>query len=326
MSPADLGSAPAVEVAGIGHRYGDRAALEEVSFRVARGELFGLLGPNGGGKTTLMQILCTLLVPTAGRAAVSGIDIVADPVSVRRKIGVVFQHASLDPWLTPVENLRHQGHVYGLKGSRLGAEIERLLAFLGVADRADDPVRTLSGGLRRRVELAKGLLHGPEVLLLDEPTVGLDPGGRQDFWGGMEALRAERRVTVVVTTHFMLEAEACDRVGILDRGALVALDTPEALKGGIRGDVVSLETTEPERIAAAVAERFGAPARVVDGAVRIERRDGAAFVPRLAEAFPGLIRSITVGQATLEDVFVQRTGHRFWDGVDEVAALTGDDG
>ncbi len=288
------------------------------------GERFGLLGPNGGGKTTLMRILSTLLVPTAGRASVAGIDVVRDPTSVRRRIGVVFQHASLDPWLTPAENLRHQGHLYGLRGSRLTAEIERLLESLGVADRADDPVRTLSGGLGRRVELAKGLLHDPPVLLLDEPTAGLDPGGRKDFWRGVDRLRAERRVTVVVTTHLMLEAEACDRIGILDRGSLVALDSPDTLKGGIRGDIVSLETAEPERLAAAVAERFEAPASVVDGAVRIERADGAAFVPRLAEAFPGLIRSITVGRATLEDVFVQRTGHRFWDGADEAAVPVGD--
>ncbi len=328
MSPSEAGPAPAVEVVGVGHRYGDRRALEGVSFAVGRGERFGLLGPNGGGKTTLMRILSTLLAPTAGRATVTGIDIVRDPVTVRRRIGVVFQHASLDPWLTPAENLRHQGHLYGLRRSRLSGEIGRLLGSLGVADRADDPVRTLSGGLRRRVELAKGLLHDPQVLLLDEPTVGLDPGGRKDFWRGVETLRAERRVTVVVTTHFMLEAEACNRIGILDRGSLVALDSPEALKGGIRGDVVSLETAEPERLAAAVAERFDAPASVVDGAVRIERRDGAAFVPRLAEAFPGLIRSITVGQPTLEDVFVQRTGHRFWDDADETVtpARTATDG
>lgn len=325
MSPADT-HVPAVAVEGVGHRYGDRVALQGVSFQVAPGELFGLLGPNGGGKTTLIRILATLLVPTAGRARVAGIDLVADPMAARRRIGVVFQHPSLDPWLTAAENLRHQGHLYGLRGARLREEIERLLGVLGVADRAGEPVRRLSGGLRRRVELAKGLLHGPEVLLLDEPTVGLDPGGRQDFWESVEALRAGRGVTAVVTTHVMLEAESCDRVGILDRGSLVALDSPEVLKAGIRGDVVSLATADPERIAAAVRERFGAPASVVDGAVRIERDDGAALVPRLAEAFPGEIRSITVGQATLEDVFVQRTGHRFRDRAVDGVGPVGDDG
>ncbi len=313
MSRSDGEFTQAVLVDDVGHRFGDRQALVGVSFDVSRGERFGLLGPNGGGKTTLMRILSTLLVPSAGRASVTGIDVVRDPREVRRRIGVVFQHASLDPWLTPVENLRHQGHLYGLRGTPLSVAIERLLESLGVADRAEDPVRTLSGGLARRVELAKGLLHDPPVLLLDEPTVGLDPGGRQDFWRGVEALRAERGVTVVLTTHLMVEAEDCDRIGILDRGSLVALDSPATLKGGIRGDVVTLETAEPDRLARAVAERFEASARVVDGFVRIERPDGAAFVPRLAEAFPGLIRSITVGQATLEDVFVQRTGHRFYE-------------
>lgn len=301
-------------VAGLGHRYGRRPALEDVSFDVGRGELFGLLGPNGGGKTTLLRILATLLVPESGRAEITGRDVVREPVAVRRRIGVVFQDPGLDPWLTPAENLRHQGHLYGLRGARLTERTARLLDALGVGDRADDLVRTLSGGLRRRVELAKGLLHDPGVLLLDEPTVGLDPGGRREFWSSVARVREERAVTVVVTTHLMHEAEACDRVGILDRGRLVALGSPQALESGIRGDVVALETAEPDRLAAAVAERFATEARVVDGIVRIERLDGAAFVPRLAESFPGLIRSITVGRPTLDDVFVQRTGHRLRDG------------
>jgi ABC-2 type transport system ATP-binding protein len=303
-----------VAVEALGHRYADRSALEDVSFEVDRGELFGLLGPNGGGKSTLLRILATLLVPSSGRAAVVDRDVVREPVAVRRRIGVVFQHPSLDPWLTPAENLRHQGHLYGLRGAGLAERTRRLLDRLGVAGRADDLVRTLSGGLRRRVELAKGLLNQPDVLLLDEPTVGLDPGGRREFWRSVAALREEREVTVLVTTHLMHEAEACDRVGILDRGRLVALGSPQALEDAIRGDVVALETAEPDRLAAAVAERFATEARVVDGVVRIERLDGAAFVPRLAESFPGMIRSITVGRPTLEDVFVQRTGHRLRDG------------
>jgi ABC-2 type transport system ATP-binding protein len=303
-----------VAVEALGHCYGDRPALEDVSFEVGQGELFGLLGPNGGGKTTLLRILATLLVPASGRALVAGRDVVRDPVAVRRRIGVVFQHPGLDPWLTPAENLRHQGHLYGLRGAALAERTARSLDQLGVASRADDLVRTLSGGLRRRVELAKGLLHHPDVLLLDEPTVGLDPGGRREFWSSLAVLREERVISVVVTTHLLDEAEACDRVGILDRGRLVALGSPQALEGGIRGDVVALETAEPDRLAAAVAERFDTEARVVDGVVRIERLDGAAFVPRLAESFPGLIRSITVGRPTLDDVFVQRTGHRLRDG------------
>jgi ABC-2 type transport system ATP-binding protein len=244
---------------------------------------------------------------------VGGVDVARDPASARRRIGVVFQSPGLDPYLTPRENLWHHGHLYGLRGRDLAARIEEGLARMGVADRARDLVKTLSGGLRRRVELAKGFLHGPEVLLLDEPTVGLDPGARRDVWAHLAALRATHGVTVVVATHLMEEAEACDRVAILDRGRLVALGAPADLENGIGGDVVTLETADPARLAEAVRARFGGAAGVLDGAVRIESPEGAALVPRLAEAFPGEIRSITVGKPTLEDVFVQRTGHRFED-------------
>ena len=302
-----------VEVVDLGYRYGEREALRGVTFDVRPGELFGLLGPNGGGKTTLLQILATLRRSTSGTARVAGVDVAARAAEARRRMGVVFQHPALDVQLTPAENLRHQGHLYGLRGRDLAARIEELLGRLGVADRADDRVKTLSGGLRRRVELAKGLLHAPCVLLLDEPTVGLDPGVRRDLWAYLRSLREREGVAVLVTTHLMEEAEACDRIGILDRGALVALDTPSNLKEGIRGDVITLASDDPRGLAQAVRERFGNEAAVVDGAVRIERRDGAELVPRLAEAFPGIIRSITVGEPTLEDVFVQRTGHRFWE-------------
>lgn len=303
---------PLVEVEDLAYRYGEREALAGVSFGVGAGELFGLLGPNGGGKTTLLQILATLRRPTAGAARVAGVDVVQRPDAARRQLGVVFQHSALDVQLTPRENLRHQGHLYGISGSRLAERSAELLERLGVADRAGDRVKTLSGGLRRRVELAKGLLHRPRVLLLDEPTVGLDPGGRRDLWEYARVLR-EEGIAIVVTTHLMEEAEGCDRIGILDRGRLVAIDTPASLKGGIRGDVVSLASEDPEGLAGAIRSRFGSEVSVVDGTVRIERRDGAELVPRLAEAFPGAIRSITVGEPTLEDVFVQRTGHRFWD-------------
>jgi ABC-2 type transport system ATP-binding protein len=301
-----------VEVEDLAYRYGEREALGGVSFEVGPGELFGLLGPNGGGKTTLLQILATLCRPTRGAVRVAGIDVVEYPDAARRRLGVVFQHPALDIQLTPAENLWHQGHLYGLAGPDLAGRSTELLGRLGVADRAGDRVKTLSGGLRRRVELAKGLLHRPSVLLLDEPTVGLDPGGRRVLWEYARTLR-EEGIAIVVTTHLMEEAEECDRIGILDRGKLVALDTPASLKAEIRGDVVSLASDDPQGLARAIRARFGDEVAVVDGRVRIERRDGAALVPRLAEAFPGVIRSITVGKPTLEDVFVQRTGHRFWE-------------
>lgn len=306
-----------IEVDGIAYRYGDRHALRGVSLEVQAGELFGLLGPNGGGKTTLLEILATIRRPTAGVARVGGVNVAEDPEGARREIAVVFQRPALDPQLTASENLRHQGHLYGLAGRALADRSAELLERFGVGDRANDRVKTLSGGLRRRVELAKALLHEPRHLLLDEPTVGLDPGGRRELWEHARRLRTESGVAILVTTHLLEEAEECDRVGILDRGTLVALDTPAALKAAIRGDVISLESAAPESLAEAIRARFGAEGRVVDGTVRIERPDGAALVPRLAEAFPGAIRSITVGKPTLEDVFVQRTGHRFHEEVVE---------
>lgn len=305
-------SPPIVRVDDLTHRYGRRVALEDVSFEVSRGEVFGLLGPNGGGKTTLLTILSTLRVPSAGSAWIAGHDVAREPDLVRRRIGVVFQHPGLDLVLTSRENLRHHGHLYGLRGELLRRRIETGLCRLGVGDRADEPVGDLSGGLRRRVEVAKGLLHGPDVVLLDEPTTGFDPGGRRDLWSYLRGLADEEGAAVIVATHLMEEAERCDRIAILDRGRVVALDSPAALKREIRGEVIALEATDAERLASAVEERFGVEAIVVEGTVRIERPDGAGFVPRLAEAFPGLIDSITVGKPTLEDVFVHRTGHRFW--------------
>ncbi len=308
-----------IEVDRIAYRYGDREALRGISFEVHAGELFGLLGPNGGGKTTLLEILAPLRRPMDGRARVAGVDVAAQPDEARRRIAVVFQRPALDVQLTPAENLLHQGHLYGLVGRALAERSAELLGIFEIADRADDRVKTLSGGLRRRVELAKALLHRPPVLLLDEPTVGLDPGGRRELWRHVRHLRSESGVAVLVTTHLLEEAEDCDRVGILDGGELVALDTPADLKAAIRGDVISLESAEPAVLADAIRTRFGAEGTVVDGTVRIERPDGAALVPRLAEAFPGAIRSIKVGKPTLEDVFVQRTGHRF-----QEAGLEGD--
>jgi ABC-2 type transport system ATP-binding protein len=308
---------PAVQIEHVGHHFGSKAALVDVSLGVERAELFGLVGPNGGGKTTLLKVLSTLIRPSTGEARVDGVDVVVDPARARRRIGVVFQHPSLDEQLTARENLRHHGHLHGLTGRMLAERIDQELSLVGVANRSEDLVRVLSGGLKRRVELAKGLLHRPSVLLLDEPTVGLDPGGRREFWDHLRELRSTHDVAMLVATHLMEEAEDCDRIAIVDRGRLVALGAPDQLRAEIRGDVITLETDDADWLATTVTERFKAAANIVKGRVRIERPDGAAFVPRLAEAFPGRIRSITVGKPTLEDVFVHRTGRQFVDGDDD---------
>ncbi len=302
----------AIEIRGLSHSYGTRTALQDVSFQVARGTIFGLLGPNGGGKTTLFRILSTLLRPQTGTVQILGDDVARSPHQIRRRIGVVFQAQSVDRQLTLLENLRHQGHLYGFRGKALRKRAEAMLARLGLADRKNDRAETLSGGLRRRLELAKGLLHQPEVLLLDEPSTGLDASARRDLRLYLRQLREEFGVTILLTTHFMDEAEACDCLGILDRGRLVALDSPAALKETIGGDVLVLGTREPETLSCRIQERFGGDPKIVGGMVRLERPQAHVFVTELVEAFPGQIDSVTLSKPTLEDVFIQRTGHQFW--------------
>ncbi|MGA2354820.1 MAG: ATP-binding cassette domain-containing protein [Terriglobales bacterium] len=301
-----------ISVRDLVHRYQDRTALNGVTFDVRPAELFGLLGPNGSGKTTLFRILSTLMVPTSGSATIARLDTVRQPGAVRRRIGVVFQAQSVDPKLTAYENLWHQGHLYGLRGAELKARINEILTRVGLLDRASDLVETFSGGMQRRIELAKGLLHHPEVLLLDEPTTGLDPGARRDLWQYLAILRDQERVSVIVTTHLMEEAERCDRLAILNEGNLVALGTPEALTREIGGDVILLEARDPQSLAERIRNKFHVDATVMDKHVRLEIENGHHFVPEVVEAFPGEIQSLSVSKPTLEDVFIHRTGHRFW--------------
>jgi ABC-2 type transport system ATP-binding protein len=302
-----------IEIANLRHVYGGRVALDGVSFEVRPAEIFGLLGPNGSGKTTMFRILSTLMLPSGGSAMIQGYDIAADPSGVRRQIGVVFQAPSIDVKLTAAENLWHVGHLYGMGGAELKARIQEMLARVGLLERAREQACTFSGGMQRRLELAKGLLHHPSVLLLDEPTTGLDPGARRDLWQYLSILRDQEHVTVVVTTHLMEEAERCDRLAILSEGKLVALGTPADLKHEIGGDVILLETRQPpELLAEKILDRFGLAAQVIGGKVRIEREQGHRFVTEVMEAFPGEIESISVSKPNLEDVFIHRTGHRFW--------------
>ncbi len=306
------GGEPAVTIEDLTHRYGEREALAGVTLRIARGEIFGLLGPNGGGKTTLFKILATLLVPTHGRVTIFGHELATEAAHIRRHLGVVFQHPSLDPKLTAAENLHHHGHLYGMRGHELRRRANTLLERLGLAERARERVETLSGGLQRRVELAKALIHRPEILLLDEPSTGLDPGARRDFIHYLGHLRSEERVSVLLTTHILDEAERCDRLGILHRGKLVALGTPAELKTQVGGDVVVIHAADAEALRARVRERFGCDPLLVDGNLRVEMPRGQDFAREVANAFEDAVEAVTFGKPTLEDVFIHLTGHRLW--------------
>jgi len=304
-----------VHIQSLTHRYGSRVALDTVSLDVERASIFGLLGPNGGGKTTLFKILTTLITPASGSASINGADVVTQCDEIRNHIGVVFQNPGLDDKLSVMENLIHQGHLYGMRGESLRTRAGELLERFGVSERACDRVETLSGGLKRRVELAKGLLHRPQLFILDEPSTGLDPAARCGLMDYLVELRDQDGVTSLLTTHLMDEADRCDRIGILDQGKLVAIDTPASLKEKIGGDVLTVCTSNPSEFSEKVTARFGGTVDVIDGVVRIERENGHSFVPDLIESFPGEIDSITLGKPTLDDVFVHLTGHRLGDDV-----------
>jgi ABC-2 type transport system ATP-binding protein len=298
-----------------------RPALDDLSLRVEAGEVFGFLGPNGSGKTTLFRILSTLIPAPPGRVRILGLDAAEARDRIRREIGVVFQSPSLDKQLTAEENLLHQGHLYGLRGADLRKRADEALAAFGLADRTRERVAGFSGGMRRRVEIAKGLLHRPRLLLMDEPSTGLDPAARIDLWriirdvvaGGRGGAAGGGRVTVLVTTHLMEEADRCTRLAIMDRGRLLACDPPAALKDRIGGDVITMTTTQPAALRQVLREKLGVEPAEVDGALRLERDRGHEFVPQLIEAAPGMVDSVSVGKPTLEDVFIQLTGQRFAD-------------
>jgi len=303
----------AISVEALSYSYGERVALSEVSFEVKPQEIFGLLGPNGSGKTTLFRLLCTLMPIQSGAASLSKADVKTSPAEVRRKIGITFQSPSLDDRLTVRENLKHHGHLYGLRGSELTQRIEQLLTHVGLVDRMGETVSKLSGGMKRRVEIAKGLLHRPEILLLDEPSTGLDPGARHDLWQYLRKLRDEQQVTILVTTHLMEEAERCDRLAILNQGELVAIDTPEMLRSSIGGDCITISTPDQNSLQKNLRDRFQLDAVIIGNQLRIERENGHELIRDLVDAFPDDSESISLGKPTLEDVFIQKTGHRFWE-------------
>lgn len=303
----------AVDIQQVTHRYGDHVALRNVTLAVAPGTLFGLLGPNGGGKTTLFRILSTLLTPTEGMAHVQALDVTAQPDVVRQQLGVVFQQPALDDELTVSENLRYHGALYGLRGAHLEKRLQHLAEVFGVDDRLSDRVKTLSGGLQRRADLARGLLHRPEVLLLDEPTTGLDPAARHAFWQALARLRQTEGTTLLVATHLMDEAERCDEVGILDRGRLVAHGTPDALKAALGGETLWLETDDAPALRDRVIAQFDLGARVIGQAIQISHPEAHDLLPALYDVFGPQIDSAMVRRPTLEDVFMVHAGHTFED-------------
>lgn len=299
----------AIYVENVSHKFGERVALDGITLQVMPGEMYGLLGPNGGGKTTLFRMLCTMLPPDHGTIRLLGKNAAAS--AVRAHIGVVFQHPSLDARLTVLENLRHQGHLYGLKGRPLSQRIEEVLDMMALTDRAKDRVEVLSGGLQRRVELCKSLLHRPKILIFDEPCTGLDPGARRRFWDDLDILRCNQGTTLVLTTHFIEEAERCDRIGILDRGRLIAEGTPEELKRTVGHEMITLETRDPKSLQLQIEKIVRRDVQIIDGQVRIACDEGQQLLAQLYPLLREEVQAMTLSVPTLEDVFVQRTGHGF---------------
>ncbi len=302
----------ALSIQDVRYRYGDHEAVRGVSFEIAPGEIFALLGPNGSGKTTLFRLISTLIPLQSGEIILWGTSVRKHPATVRGQLGVVFQSPSIDKKLKVIENLLHHGRLYGLGGSPLRNRAMAMLDRLGLADKAKDYCETLSGGQRRRVELAQAMLHEPQMLVLDEPSTGLDPGARSDLWRYFTGL-AEEGVTIVLTTHLLEEAERADRIAIMHQGQIAALDTPTNLQASVGGDSLTIRTTEPQELADAMAKKLECQPQVIDGTVRLELPNGHEWVSRIVEQFGEQIETLTLGKPTLEDVFIARTGHRFFD-------------
>jgi ABC-2 type transport system ATP-binding protein len=299
---------PAISVSGLTKRYGDFEAVKGVSFEVGAAEVFGFLGPNGAGKSTTINMLCTLTKPTAGEGRVAGHDIVSERDDVRRNIGLVFQDPTLDGYLTAAQNLKLHAELYGVPSELVAPRMEQVLRMVGLWDRKDGPVRTFSGGMRRRLEIARGLMHSPRVLFLDEPTIGLDPQTRRSIWSYIRELQEHEEITIFMTTHYMDEAEWCDRIAIMDQGEIVALDSPETLKAGVGTDRITIQTDDNDVAMLALRERFGVEPQILEGAVSFGVAGGEQFVPRLFAELDLPIRAVSVSRPTLDDVFMSFTG------------------
>ncbi|GAA0379505.1 ABC transporter ATP-binding protein [Streptomyces blastmyceticus] len=303
------GSAPpAVHARGVTKTYGDVQAVRGIDLTVAQGETFGFLGPNGAGKTTTIAMLCTLAAPSAGRIEIAGHDTRGAPHEVRRAIGLVFQESTLDGELTAAENLRFHADLYALPTATLPARVDAMLGLVGLTERRDSLVRTFSGGMRRRLEIARGLLHQPRLLFLDEPTLGLDPQTRAHVWTYLSEIRAREETTIFLTTHYLEEAESCDRIAIIDGGRIVAEGTPAELKSVVGADRIELRTEDDTAAARALRERFGLEATAFQGGLRVRAEDGARAVPALCSGLGVLVHEVTVIRPTLDDVFFHHTG------------------
>lgn len=300
-----------IKFSNISFSYGDKFALNDVSFGVEQGELFSVVGPNGGGKSTTFKVLSTLIKPQKGSLGFWGIDGVKEPDKIRPHLGVVFQSPALDKKLTVKENLQYHGLLYGLKRKELKERIQVLLRRFDLAERADQRVEKLSGGLKRRVEISKALLSHPKLLILDEPTTGLDPVARREMWSFLEKLRREEGLTIIFTTHLMEEAEASQRTLLLNEGKVVVLGTPAELKAKLGGDIIALKGQDPLKLKGDIETQFSVKVQRIEDELRIEKTNGAQFIPALVEAFPKQILSVTLGKPSLEDLFIHLTGKKF---------------
>jgi ABC-2 type transport system ATP-binding protein len=310
---------PAISVTGLAKHYGEVRAVRGIDFEVAMGDVFGFLGPNGAGKSTTINMLCTLAKPSSGSARVAGYDVVSQRDDVRRNIGLVFQDPTLDNYLTAAQNLQLHAELYGVDSSLVRPRMQQVMEMVGLWERRDGTVGTFSGGMRRRLEIARGLMHSPRVLFLDEPTIGLDPQTRRSIWSYIHELQEREEITIFMTTHYMDEAEWCGRIAIMDHGEIVALDTPEALKATVGRDRVTIHTDDNDAAIDALARQFGLEAQVSEGAVVFGVVGGEAFVPRLFEQFELPIRSVAVSRPTLDDVFMSYTGTTIRDAEEDVS-------
>jgi len=302
-----------IELEGLLKKFGRLLAVDNISFQVPEGEIFGFLGPNGAGKTTTINVLCTLLLPTSGRASVNGYDVVKQRRQVQRSIGLVFQDPTLDEYLTAEQNLHFHTYAYSLPRHVREQRIGELLELVELSDRRKSKVSTYSGGMKRRLEIARGLLHHPQVLFLDEPTLGLDPQTRRRIWEYILALREQENLTIFLTTHYMDEAEHCDRIAIIDYGRIVALDTPDNLKDSMGGDVVVLEVEDTQGAVLELRERYNLSPDIQNGMVTFNVPRGDTFLPDFVRGFRSSLVSISVRRPTLDDVFLRLTGHAIRD-------------